>query len=135
MAPNDLLAVAAETRYPLDAFIFVQRGLDYTVRQEHGEIDNEQELDADEMQSRHVDGAALCWGLRDFAIQQYGLMARTVLKRWQIYSCKDFGCIVFAMVDAGLMHTTDDDSIDDFVRVFNFADAFSHSLQLSENNT
>lgn len=135
MSRNDLLAVAGQTRYPLDAFFFVQRGLDFTVRREHGEIDDDGELDPEQMHSRHVDGEALCWGLRDFALQQYGLMARTVLKRWQVYTCQDFGRIVFAMVDAGLMHTTDDDSIDDFTGVFTFADAFSHSLQLSENNT
>lgn len=134
MPPYDLLAVAAQTRYPLEAFLFVQRGLDYTVRHEHGEIAEDRELEPQEMEERHVDGAALCWGLADFARQQYGLMARTVLKRWQIYACEDFGRIVFSMVDAGLMHTTDEDTLDDFIDVYDFADAFSHSLELTENN-
>lgn len=124
----DLPVVARSTKYPLDAFIFVQRGLDFTVRRIHGEPQA-----SDEVGSRHVSGQELCLGLRDYAIQQYGMMARTVLRRWNILSSEDFGHIVFAMVDAGLMHKTDEDTIRDFVGVYDFAEAFASSLQLSGN--
>jgi len=135
MAVDDLMAVVNKTRYPLDAFIFVQRGLDFTVRREHGELEHEPEqLDPDALQDRHVDGRTLCFGLRDYAHQQYGLMARAVLKRWNIHRSEDFGHIVFAMVDAGLMHKTDDDSVNDFVDVLDLANAFDEQLQLSDVN-
>ncbi len=80
---------------------------------------------------KHVDGRALCLGLRDYAIEQYGLMSRMVLRRWRITSCKDFGEIVFAMVDAGLMKKTENDSIRDFVGVYDFDEAFTPQLELS----
>lgn len=126
---KDLLSVVRETKYPLDAFLFVQRGLDFTVRRTHGEpAAGAQRAD------RHVSGKILCLGLRDYAIEQYGLLARTVLRRWHITSCEDFGRIVFAMVEAGLMNKTDDDSIRDFVGIFSFDEAFADSMQISESN-
>ncbi len=121
--PQKLTTIAKETNYPPDAFLFVQRGLDYTVRRAHGEMDEDQEHS-----SRHVSGEQLCLGLRDLALDEYGLLARTVLKRWNIHSCADFGRIVFAMVDAKMMQKTDDDTIADFEEVYDFAEAFTPAL-------
>ena len=63
-------------------------------------------------------------GLREFALQRWGLMARTVLQRWNITSTFDFGRIVFAMVENDLMQKTDEDSIEDFRNVYDFKTAF-----------
>ena len=128
MPTQDIAAIAEKSKYPVDAFIFVQRGLEYTVRRIHGKPSANQKLTDEQMQQRHVDGRTLCHGLRDYALQQYGLLARTVLKRWKITASEDFGHIVFAMVDAELMHKTDNDSIEDFTSVYDFADAFSPTL-------
>lgn len=104
--------------YPLQAFEFVRGGLEHTVKMIHG--DSERESD----ESRHVSGQQLCLGIKDFAIHQYGLLAKTVLKSWNIHETADFGRIVFAMIDAGLMRKTDEDSLADFVNVFDFDEAF-----------
>jgi len=128
---QDLLEAVNSTKYCLDAFLFVQRGLDYTVRQLH----EKPKPTGDDPPLRHVTGRQLCHGLRKYAIQQYGLLARSVLGRWRINRCQDFGEIVFALVDAGLMHKTDDDTIQDFVNVFDFEEAFSPLLQLKENTS
>lgn len=130
---QDLVTIAKQTRYPMDAFLFVQRGLDFTVNRMHGEIDDFDDLDLGEYESqRHVSGQDLCAGLRDFAIKEYGLLARTVLRRWNITSCRDFGQVVFAMVDAGLMRKTDDDTIHDFNNVYDFARAFTPAIMLGK---
>lgn len=129
MPEIDLHEIAGQSDYPLGAFVFVQRGLDYTVRHTHGEWD---ESEDPEQEGRHVSGRQLCHGLRDFAVDQYGLMARSVLRRWGIVRCEDFGRIVFDMVEAGLMRRTDEDSLEDFVGVFEFRDAFSPDLMLSD---
>lgn len=129
MPAKDLRSVARSTRFPLEAFVFVQRGLDYTVRRIHGELtDDSREARED----RHISGHQLCHGLRDYAVEQYGLLARTVLRRWHVDTCADFGHIVFAMVDAGLMHKTEDDTMDEFAGVFDFTEAFTPELSLSE---
>jgi len=127
---EELDILAHQTRYPLDAFLFVQQGLDFTVRRIHGEPRKRRTKQQD---SRHVSGQQLCLGLRDYAIRQYGLLARTVLRRWNIHRSEDFGRIVFAMVDHNLMHKTEEDTISDFIDVFDFDDAFDPHLQLSEN--
>ena len=56
-----------------------------------------------------------------------------MLNQWGIHRSVDFGHIVFALVDAGLMLKTDDDTIEDFSDVFDFAESFSVELGLSEN--
>lgn len=128
MPTVDLLEIVKQTKYPLEAFLFVQRGLDQTVRGIHGEMEEADEddllMDDPAASSRHVSGRQLCEGLRDFAIEQYGLMAMTVLRYWGIHRSEDFGKIVFAMVDSGMMHKTEGDTIDDFIDVFDFRDAF-----------
>lgn len=131
---QDLATIAKQTRYPMDAFLFVQRGLDFTVNRMHGEVDDFEDLDPGEYEEsqRHVSGQDLCAGLRDFAIKEYGLLARTVLRRWNITSCRDFGQVVFAMVDGGLMRKTDDDTIHDFNNVYDFARAFEPGLMLGK---
>lgn len=132
MLLDELANLANQTRYTLDAYVFVQQGLDFTSRRLHGAPPDDPDDEAIDA-SRHVSGEDLCLGLRDYAIDQYGLLARTVLRRWNVNSCEDFGRIVFAMVDHGLMHKTDEDDISDFVDVFDFEEAFCPALQVSEN--
>ena len=101
--------------YPPEAFQFVRDGLSHTVRVSHGQADDE---------NRHVSGQQLCFGLKDYALKRYGMLARTVLERWGIRKTDDFGKIVFAMVDAGLMRKTDEDTFEDFSGVYSFDEAF-----------
>lgn len=109
--------------YPAEAFHFVSEGLAHTVQSIHGQRDNPNELAPTEG-NRHINGRQLCLGLRSFALQRYGLLARTVLHRWNIKGTEDFGKIVFAMVDAELMRKTEEDSPEDFEHVFDFHEAF-----------
>lgn len=103
--------------FPPQAYNFVREGLGHTVKTLHGEVTSDDE-------SRHVSGQQLCLGLRDYAIKQYGLLAKTVLNSWNIHATEDFGRIVFAMINAGYMRKTDDDTIEDFHAVFDFEEAF-----------
>jgi len=80
---------------------------------------------------RHVSGQQLCLGLRDFAIDRFGLFAPVVFGRWHIHRTDDFGRMVFAMIDARLMSRNTEDSIDDFRGVYDFEEAFSRDALLS----
>jgi len=125
----DLHTLARQTKYSPQAFAFVQQGLDFAIKRIHGEPD----ATADPM-SRHISGGQLCTGLRQYAIERYGLMALSVLNSWQVRSCEDFGHIVFAMVDSGILHKTENDSLEDFRGLFDFDEAFASGLKLTENN-
>ena len=115
--------------YPLEAFEFVREGLGFTVEQLQ-QIRGEPLIMGDE-EDRHVSGQELCLGLRDFAIRQYGLMAPAVLHHWNVRRTSDFGRIVFAMIDYGLMRKNDRDSIEDFQDVFDFDIEFDRDRVLA----
>jgi uncharacterized repeat protein (TIGR04138 family) len=120
---NKMIATAGP--YPIEAFQFVQQGLGHTVErvEQYGGLHGE---------GKHVSGQQLCMGLRDFAIQQYGLLAPVVLRRWNVLRTDDFGRLVFAMVDHGLMSKTDEDTLDDFRGVFDFDEAFARDQVLQQ---
>jgi len=110
--------IVAKSGYPMDAFMFVRRGLDHTVQKLRP--NHEQMSEAE----RHVSGRELSEGMRELAIEQYGPLARTVLARWRIHATEDFGQIVFAMVNGGFMQATEHDRLEDFIDVFDFETGF-----------
>jgi uncharacterized repeat protein (TIGR04138 family) len=73
---------------------------------------------------RHLSGGELAWACRDFAREQFGLLAPTVLGHWGITSTGDLGRIVFALIDVGLLARQASDKPEDFDRVYDFADVF-----------
>jgi uncharacterized repeat protein (TIGR04138 family) len=109
--------------YPPEAYAFIQQGLSFTVQKLHGKV-------KDPKANRHVTGTDLCEGIRELALSQWGRLARTVLRRWNVTTTLDFGRIVFAMVEAGLMQKTDDDTLEDFRNVFDFRAAFESEYQI-----
>jgi uncharacterized repeat protein (TIGR04138 family) len=117
--------VGAAGPYPVEAFQFVQHGLGHTVErvEKYGGLEGH---------GQHVSGQQLCMGLRDFAIQQYGLLAPAVLRRWNVLRTEDFGRIVFAMIEHGLMSKTDDDQLEDFRGVYDFDEAFAREQLLQQ---
>lgn len=109
--------------YSVDAFDFVRRGLNYTVEQIHAAL-------TDPEASRHVSGQQLCEGLRHFALLQWGLLSRTVLARWNIVRTEDFGRIVFTLIESGEMAKTEDDTLEDFRNVYDFATGFESNYRI-----
>lgn len=73
---------------------------------------------------RHVSGPELTIACRDFALEQYGLLARTVLEHWGIRGTGDFGRIVYALVEIGFLVTQPGDRVEDFHDVYAFEQAF-----------
>jgi uncharacterized repeat protein (TIGR04138 family) len=76
---------------------------------------------------RHVTAAELAWACRDFALQQYGLLAPVVLAHWGITRTEDLGRIVYTLVEVGLLVTQPGDHESDFNAVYEFTDAFGES--------
>jgi uncharacterized repeat protein (TIGR04138 family) len=78
---------------------------------------------------RHVTGGELAWACRDFAQQQFGLLAPVVLGHWGIQRTEDIGRIVFTLVEVGLLVTQPGDSESDFEGVYQFAEVFGDSYE------
>lgn len=73
---------------------------------------------------RHLNGPELAWACRDFALEQFGLLAPTVLGHWGISSTQDLGRIVFTLIDVQLLARQPSDKPADFDHVYDFAEVF-----------
>ena len=109
--------IQRDPRFDRDAYTFVREGLDYTVKMLMKHTDGGGT-------HRHVTGQELLEGLRQYTLEQFGPMAKTVLEHWGITQCEDFGDIVFNMVEKGLLGRTDQDSRADFKGGYNFEEVF-----------
>jgi len=75
----------------------------------------------------HIAGGELAWACRDFALERFGLTARTVLSHWGVSRTQDFGAMVYHLIDVGLLVSQPDDRIEDFDDVFDFTEAFDRT--------
>jgi uncharacterized repeat protein (TIGR04138 family) len=105
---------AGDDRYKPDSYEFVMQALHFTQTKLK--------------KQGHLSGQELLEGVRQFAIEQYGPMAKTVLNHWGINKTEDFGNIVFNMVEKKLLSKTENDSMDDFKDIYDFDVAFSNVL-------
>ena len=111
-----------DTRYDRDSYYFVREGLDFTLKMLKKQAHS---LPA----QRHISGQELLEGLRRYAIDQFGPMAKTVLSYWGIHKCADFGEIVFNMVEKGILGKTEQDSLEDFRAGYDFDEVFVKPYQ------
>src|SRR5690606_9311005 len=73
---------------------------------------------------RHISGQELLEGMREYALDQYGPMTRTLFSEWGVNECRHFGEIVFQLVDYGVLGKTEDDKLEDFCDGYDFDQAF-----------
>ncbi|MEX0935529.1 MAG: Minf_1886 family protein [Gemmatimonadota bacterium] len=97
-------------RFQGKAYLFVLSALHHVIH----------ELD----EPRHISGAELAYGVRSLALERFGPLARTVLEHWGIHTTEDMGEIVFALVEAGVLITQEQDRPEDFRGLFEFEEAF-----------
>jgi uncharacterized repeat protein (TIGR04138 family) len=107
-----------DARFDRKAYDFVRHGLDQTVK----EIRKKDGTRTGK--SRHVSGPELLDGLRLYALEQFGPLSKTVLNSWGVRRCRDFGEIVFNLIEYNAFSKTDSDRREDFADIFDFDDAF-----------
>jgi uncharacterized repeat protein (TIGR04138 family) len=109
--------IRADGRYPLAAYAFLQEGFARAVKDVYGD-------DASKPPEPHVTGQQLCLALRELAKEKWGLLAGTVLDRWNIRATIDFGNMVFLQIQSGHMGRQEEDSLEDFRDVYDLGEAF-----------
>jgi uncharacterized repeat protein (TIGR04138 family) len=114
--------VAADTRFPTEAYLFVQEALQHTQRS----------LGRHKTEDKHVGGQELLAGIREFALKNYGPMVPTLFAEWGILCCADFGEIVFNMIEHNLATKKPTDSRDDFKAGYDFDEAFAKPFRPSK---
>ena len=106
-----------DPRYKPDAYEFVMQALYFTQKKIK--------------RQGHMSGKELLEGIRDFAVQEYGPMAKTLLYHWGISKTEDFGNIVFNMIGKKVLSKTENDSVADFRDVYDFEKTFGNILRES----
>ena len=115
---------ALDGRYDVRALLFVYEGLGRTVERFRQEYEGS-------FEPRHITGAQLAGGLGELAIERWGRLARMVLGRWGIKTTRDFGEIVYLMIENEWMSAQDSDTVEDFDGVFDFEQNFEKSFRFS----
>jgi uncharacterized repeat protein (TIGR04138 family) len=127
-----------DRRYKIDAYAFVFEALNYahtklgmgTERPAESE-EGEPEDTARETE-RHLTGQQLCEAIRQYALEQYGYMAKCVLNTWGVHNTGDFGEIVFNLINIGQMRKTTEDRREDFENVFDFDTDLQGSFKITQ---
>jgi len=103
-------------RFSPQAMRFVHEGLGYTAKKVAAE-------------PGHVSGQVLCEGLRQLAAKKWGRLAMVVLNSWGLKTTRDFGEIVYLMIQHKWMSAQPTDSIDDFNDVYDFKTVFKDQFE------
>ena len=113
----------SDLRYQMQAYQFVQDSLAFAQ-----EVLPQEEPQPGE--DPHLTGQELCEAIRLFAIDQFGYMSKTVLNNWGIHETRDFGEIVYNLIDIGLLRPSDKDEREHFADVYSFEKAFVEDFQI-----
>ncbi len=105
-------------QYKFEAYSFVMAALHHTVSKL--------------AKPRHISGRELLEGIREYALEQFGPMARTVLDYWGIHQTIDFGKIVFALVEVGILRKQPEDKLEDFEKAYDFEKAFDQGYEIKD---
>lgn len=100
-----------DQRFDPHAYFFLKDALDFTLKHI---------AEGNGGQARHVTGPELLAGCRDFALEQFGPMASTLMSEWGIRKCQDLGDMVFHLIEEQVFGKQDTDKPEDFSEVFDF---------------
>lgn len=102
-----------DPRYPKDAYLLILEALRLLIEQ----------VQREEHTLRHLSGRELTKGILLLAMESFGPTAIDVFHSWSIYTTRDLGEIVFAMIRVGMLAKTDKDRLSDFEDVCDLEEA------------
>lgn len=123
-----------DRRYKFDAYVLVFEALNFAHKVMGLGSPSESEEEQEEPPKggeRHLTGQELCEAIRLYALDQYGYMAKSVLKSWGVTTTSDFGEIVFNLIRIGQMRKTKHDQRQHFDNVYDFDAALSQGFKIT----
>lgn len=128
-ASSELIKVAlTDERYAVEAYEFLTHALTYTQKL----LGRTPPKDAKEpVEGMHVSGPELLEGIRQFGLQQFGMMAYVVFRMWGVRHTSDFGAMVYRLIDAGLWHKSPGDRLEDFDDLYDFEREFVRNFEMA----
>ena len=132
--------VTQDPRFPVEAYWFVREALAFAADsmelESEGFDDSEVEIEAQmhrARRERHLTGQQLCEAIRQYSLNQFGYMAKVVLKNWNIDKTDCFGDIVYNMISAGLMKKSSRDKRAHFNNVYSFDEVFETNFEICDS--
>ena len=110
-------------RFAVEAFQFLFEALDDSMR-----LAGKQEAEGPE---RHLTGQEVLAGMGALARRAFGPMAGAVWRMWGIQSSLDWGHVVFLLVEANMLASRPEDSLDDFRDGFDFDVEFADEFEIA----
>lgn len=103
----DLSAIARKHgRFPVEAYAFVGEGLRHAAKR----LGREDASGA----GRHLTAKELVEGVLDLAASQFGMLARLVLRSWNLRRSEDIGAVTFHLIECGIFGKQPSDRLEDF---------------------
>jgi len=109
-------------RYSVEAYRFLFKALEDATSLA-GKVDAEG-------LERHLTGQEVLAGIRVRGEEYYGPLCAKVWGRWGVHDSLDWGRVVFLLVQAGLLSSREEDSMDDFSEGFDFEAAFEEGYSI-----
>jgi len=103
-----------DKRFDPHAYFFLKEALDFTLKRI---------AEGNGGQARHVSGPELLTGFRDYALDQFGPMASTLMREWGVRKCQDVGDMVFHLIEEQVFGKQDSDRREDFSGIFDFEES------------
>jgi uncharacterized repeat protein (TIGR04138 family) len=103
-----------DKRFDAHAYFFLKDALDFTLKRV---------AEGNGGQARHVSGPELLDGFRDFALEQFGPMASTLMIEWGVRKCQDVGDMVFLLIEEQVFGRQESDRREDFSGSFDLEEA------------
>jgi uncharacterized repeat protein (TIGR04138 family) len=126
-----------DDRYPSTAYYFIRDALAFaadTMELNECSLDDSSSETESELfgwtKERHLTGQQFCEALRLYALNQYGYMAKVVLKSWGVDSTRCFGDLVYNMISVGMFKKSSDDEQTHFDDVYDFDDVFQVEFEI-----
>ncbi len=105
-----------DKRFDAHAYFFLKDALDFTLKRI---------AESNAGQPRHVSGPELLAGYRDFALEQFGPMASTLMNEWGVRCCQHVGDMVFHLIEEQVFGKQESDKREDFSEAFDFEDSLA----------
>lgn len=127
--------IEQDPRYKFGAYQFIQETLGYAQKLKLGELQptdfGEEAPDPDQPEvAQHLTGPQLCEAARQYALEEYGFLAKSVLNNLGIHSTSDIGEVVYNLIGIGMLKKSKRDRREDFDGVFEFDEAFRYEVRI-----
>jgi uncharacterized repeat protein (TIGR04138 family) len=115
--------VRRDGRYALEAYEFIFDAIDYARHRLAAQRGGLRKV-------RHISPRELLEGVRDLALEQFGLLATEVFCRWGIQTTSDVGEIVWNLVQSGDIELAPGETRADFDDVFDLKEELARQFRI-----